>query len=96
MESTKLMRWLWGEDQGGRISLYEPQREVVLLSLCLPLTSGKTRRFVGKVSRASRSRGIAPDSIYPKASLKRLHTHTCCQIANYSSRGQAKSVSSCS
>lgn len=36
MESTKLMRWLWGEDQGGRISLYEPQREVVLSSLCLP------------------------------------------------------------
>lgn len=29
MESTKLMRWLWGEDQGGRIYLYEPQREVV-------------------------------------------------------------------
>lgn len=48
MESTKLMRWLWGEDQGGRISLYEPQREVVLSSLCLPLPSGKTRRFVGK------------------------------------------------
>lgn len=23
------MRWLWGEDQGGRIYLYEPQREVV-------------------------------------------------------------------
>lgn len=43
MESTKLMRWLWGEDQGGRISLYEPQREVVLSSLCLPLPSGKTR-----------------------------------------------------
>lgn len=29
MESTKPMRWLWGEDQGGRIYLYEPQREVV-------------------------------------------------------------------
>lgn len=70
MESTKLMRWLWGEDQGGRISLYEPQREVVLSSLCLPLPSGKTRRFVGKVSRASRSRGIAPDSIYRAVKLK--------------------------
>jgi hypothetical protein len=37
VNGAKLMRWLWGEDQGGRISLYEPQREVVLSSLCLPL-----------------------------------------------------------
>lgn len=29
MESTKLMRWLWGEDQGDRIYLYEPQPSVV-------------------------------------------------------------------
>ena len=35
MESTKFMRWLWGEDQGGRIYLYEPQREGLQTSYCL-------------------------------------------------------------
>lgn len=45
MESTKLMRWLWGEDQGGRIYLYEPQREVVGFTPPIAFTQ---LSFVGK------------------------------------------------
>ena len=38
VESTKPMRRLWGEDEGGRAYPYEPQREVVGFTPPIDLT----------------------------------------------------------
>ena len=38
MESTKLMRWFWGEDQGGLIYIYEPQLSVVVFTPPIAIT----------------------------------------------------------
>lgn len=38
MEITKIMRWLWGKDQGGWIDLYEPQHEVVVFTPIISFT----------------------------------------------------------
>lgn len=53
MESTKLMRWLWGEDPGGRIYLYEPQREVVGFTPPIAFTQRQDASFCRKGNASS-------------------------------------------